>query len=343
MGTVDSSPNCPRCHAPRAPGPECPRCGVIYAKADARAARDAVAKEPAAPAPAAVLAPEEPPLIDPAWLVRPGELRSDVLPEATPDVNADAEDAAWELKLHTWVIPIVLVVSYLLTAGSLGFIVRLFTMPLHELGHAVTGWLCGYVSVPTLWVTYNFGRSYFLAALAAGGLGFWCWWARKHQRWGQVAAAGGLLFTQLIGTLFLSEPTALMLITFNGDGGMMMMGAALMATMYARPGSYVHEHGLRWGFVVIGGTSFMDGLLTWWRARRDFAEIPFGQMEGVGLSDPSHLVDEYGWTEAGLIRRYLTVGVMCLVFLAVLYAVKLVQGRRRLRQATEPNGQVKPA
>jgi hypothetical protein len=340
---VEPSPTCPRCQLPRASGPECPRCGVIYTRADARAAREAAAKH-AAPPPAEAVAPatEEPPLIDPAWLVRPAELRSDVLPETTPDLDADAEDAAWELKIHTWVLPVVLLVSYGAAAGPTAFIVRLFTMPLHELGHAITGWLCGYVSIPTLWKTLNLGRSYFMAALAAAALGYWTWRGWKQRRTWQVAAGGGLLLTQLIGTLLLSEQTTLMLITFNGDGGMMVLGTALMATMYARVGSYIHEHGLRWGFAVIGGTSFMDGFITWWRARTDFAEIPFGQNEGVGLSDASRLVDEHGWAEAALIRRYVALGVTCLVLLAILYAVKLVQGRRRLRHPPAPNGQVKP-
>lgn len=284
----------------------------------------------APPAGAVTLAPEEPPLIDPAWLVPPTELRSDVHLETTPDLDAEAEDAAWELKLHTWVLPVVLLVSYGAVAGPTGFIVRLFTMPLHELGHAITGWLCGFVSIPTLWKTLNLGRSYFMAAVAVAALGYWAWRGWKQRRRWQVAAGGGLLLTQLIGTLLLSERTAMMLISFGGDGGMMVLGTALMATMYARPGSYIHEHGLRWGFAVIGGTSFMDGFMTWWRARKDFAEIPFGQNEGVGLSDASRLVDDHGWSETDLIRRYVVLGVTCLVLLAVLYTVKLVQGRRRL-------------
>jgi hypothetical protein len=221
-------------------------------------------------------------------------------------------------------------VSYGAAVGSTAFIVRLFTMPLHELGHAITGWLCGFVSIPTLWKTLNLGRSYFVAAVAAAALGYWTWRSWKQRRTWQVAVGGGLLLTQFIGTLLLPERTALMLITFNGDAGMMVLGTALMATMYAPPGSYLHEHGLRWGFAVIGGISFMDGFLTWWRARKDFAEIPFGQNEGVGLSDPSRLVDDHGWAEADLIRRYVVLGVTCLVLLTVLYTVKLVQGRRRL-------------
>lgn len=327
---MEPSPTCPRCHAPRASGPECPRCGVIYAKADARAAREAVVPQAVPPAEAAALAPEEPPLVDPAWLVPPSELRSDVLPEATPDWDAEAEDVAWELKVHTWTLPVVLAVSYLAASGGSAFIVRIFTMPVHELGHAITGWLCGYVSIPTLWKTLNLGRSYLVAALAAAGLGYWIHRAWKQRRMRQVYAGGALLFTQLVGTLLVSEPTALMLILFNGDAALLVGGTALMATMYARPGSYLHEHGLRWGFAVIGGASFMDGFVGWWRARKDYAEIPFGQNEGSGPSDAYRLVEDHGWAEADLIRRYVVLGVVCLVVLGVLYTVQLVRARRRL-------------
>jgi hypothetical protein len=330
---LEPSPHCPRCQAPRGAGPECPRCGVIYAKADARAAREAASKQALPPADAVALAPppEEVPLIDPAWLVRPEDaLRSDVLPEATPSLNADAEEAAYEWKLHAAVIPAVLLVSWVAVSGSLGFVVRLFTMPLHELGHAISGWFCGIVAIPTLWKTLNLGRSYSVAALVAAGLGYWVWQSWKARRMSHVAVGGAILFVQLVGTVFLSWRSALMVFSFGGDAGMMLLGTALMTTMYARPGSYLHEHGLRWGFVVIGGLGLMDGFHTWWKARTDFAEIPFGQNEGVGLSDASRLVDEHGWDAGALVRRYVALGVACLVFLAVLYTVKLVQGRKRL-------------
>jgi hypothetical protein len=274
--------------------------------------------------------PEEPPLIDPAWLKPPEELRSEVLHARTPDWDADAEDTAYELRLYAIVPPVVLLVSYWAVTGPASFVVRLFTMPLHELGHAVSAWLCGYVAIPTLWVTPIFGHSYLLAAAAAAGLGVWTRRSWKARHWGRAAAGGGILFLQFVGTLLLSRDTQMMLFSFNGDGLMMVLGAALMVTLYAPPGSYLHEHGLRWGFVVIGGTSFMDGFITWWKARKDVDEIPFGAIEGVGLSDPSKLVEQHGWSEGDLIRRYVTVGVVCLACLAALYVAQLVRMRRRL-------------
>ncbi len=325
-----SVPTCPRCSAPRILRPECPQCGVIYAKADALAARRAALQ--AAPPPAAVLAPppEEPPLIDPAWLAPREELRSDVLPAQTPDLDADAEEAAYELKLYLGALPVALLVAYGAVAGPTGFLVRLITMPFHELGHAISAWLCGHVAFPTLWKTPIFGRSYLLAAAAAAGLGTLAWRGWKRRHWGMVAAGGGVLFLQAVGTLLLSERSTQVLFSFSGDAGMMLLGTALMATLYSRPGSYLHEHGLRWGFLGLGALSFMDGFLTWWVARKDFSAIPFGQIEGVGLSDASKLVGPYGWGEHELVRRYVTLGVLCLVFLAVLYTVQLVLARRRL-------------
>ncbi|MFP2934151.1 hypothetical protein ACLESO_55320, partial [Pyxidicoccus sp. 3LG] len=287
------------------------------------------AVEEQVPAPAAVEA-EPPPLIDPAWLAPRAELRSDVLFEQTPDRDGEQEEALFELKLRTWVLPASLVVSWLAVSSGFAFVVRLFTMPLHELGHAITAWLCGFKAFPTLWKTLVYGRSYVLAALAAAGLAALAWQGKKRGRRDWMAAGGGLLFLQLVGTVFLSARTGDMLISFGGDAGMMVLGTALMTTFYSRPGSYMHEHGLRWGFVVIGALSFMDGFHTWWRAKGDMAEIPFGRNEGVGLSDASTLVERYGWDERDLIRRYLVLGTLCLVFLAVLYTTQLLRSRARL-------------
>jgi hypothetical protein len=271
---------------------------------------------------------EQAPLaVDPAWLAQP-DLRSDVLAAETPALDADAEAAAFELKLRTWVLPVALGLGWLVATGSLRFVVRLFTMLVHESGHAVTAWLCGVPALPTLWVTYSAStRWYSLAALLAAGLGLLVWRGWKRRQWVPVALGAGLLAVQAVGTLGLSYDKARALITFGGDAGMMVLGTALMATFYVRPGSYLHEHGLRWGFVPIGALAYWDAFSSWWKARTNVDWIPFGRMEGVGLSDPSRLVDDYGWSVGDMIRRHVAVGVACLVFLAGLYAVQLYRAR----------------
>lgn len=39
--------------------------------------------------------------------------------------------------------------------------------------------------------------------------------------------------------------------------------------------------------------------------------IPFGEIEGVGLSDPSTLQETFGWSTRELVDRHVMVGVLC--------------------------------
>jgi hypothetical protein len=71
----------------------------------------------------------------------------------------------------------------------------------------------------------------------------------------------------------------------------------------------------------------MDAFRTWSGARHDTDLIPFGEIEGTGLSDPSRLTGDYGWTIQAMIQRYFWLGVACLTALAVLYAVGVMQAR----------------
>ncbi|WP_426750549.1 hypothetical protein [Myxococcus sp. Y35] len=321
-----SALSCPRCQSPRAAGPECPRCGIIYAKAEARAARQR--EEVAAPPP--VTGEEAPPHVDPAWLQAP-DLRSDVLPPETPAWDVDAEEAAFEHRLRTWAVPVALLAAFIAVKGNFSaFVVRILTMPFHELGHAMTAWLCGLSAFPTLWKTLIFGRSLMLALLLAAALGLLVWTGWKRRQWTWVVGGGGLLALQAMGTLLLPSRTVDMLVTFGGDAGMMVLGMGMVLTFYAPAGSYLHKQALRWGFLPLGALSLMDGFNTWWAAKRDFAAIPFGKNEGSGLSDASKLVGAHGWDEAQLINRYLTLAVLCLGVVAVVYGVQFFRGRARL-------------
>ncbi len=57
-------------------------------------------------------------------------------------------------------------------------------------------------------------------------------------------------------------------------------------------------------------------------------------MEGVGHSDATKLVDDYGWTIDQLVNRHVTVGVLCLLALAAVYA----WGAWRAWRAAQENG-----
>jgi len=292
---------CPWCSAPRAAGATCPRCGANYAKAELIKAqgRAAIMEKPVA----AVI--------------------------AGPDDQA-VDDPLLEWKLCVAAIPAALglgVVFHLLTPGLQRIF---FGMPVHELGHAVTAWLCGYFAIPTLWKTLiPESRGFVAPALLAGALVYLMVRAWRAEKPGYVALLGVVLLVQAIGTLYISESTAEMLFTFGGDGMGMVLAAALMASFFFGKRTQLYKGWLRWGFLVIGAAAFVDMFGTWWVAQYNVDVIPFGENEGSGLSDPMKLLEDYGWPTKTMVRRYVLVGVASLLGLAAVYAWGVLRARKK--------------
>jgi len=231
------------------------------------------------------------------------------------------EDSALEFKLCVAAIPAALALGlmfHVLTPG----LQRIFLgMPIHELGHAITAWFCGYTAMPTLWKTLVAEDPGWIAPIALGGaLGTMMVRAYLAGKVYLVVFGGALLVVQGIGTFYIRESTAQMLFAFGGDGMGMVLATVLMATFFFGKRTQLYKGWLRWGFLMIGAAAFADMFGTWWAARSDTGKIPYGEIEGVGLSDSARLVEWHGWTTKELVRRYLTVGVSCLVALVLVYA-----------------------
>jgi hypothetical protein len=306
-------------------GAECPRCGVIYAKAYARA--------PAVPddAPVLTLGPQDE---LPAAAARPPHLP----PESAGWAGA-GQDAQLERRLRTWAIPGALLGFALVHATGPGrFLMRaFFGREVHECGHALTGWLFGFPSVPLLWVSISSAHHSPLAILAiAAGLASVAVWRGRagDRRWATVWA--GLLVLQLAASLGSSERTAQMFITFGGDAGCLVLGPLLMALFLLGPERWVNRGWLRWGYLVIGAAAFVDVFSGWWAARTDVDRIPFGEIEGVGLSDPSKLNEIYGWSADALVHRHVALGLAALAALALLYVATLAGMRAEAGRARGP-------
>ena len=121
-----------------------------------------------------------------------------------------------------------------------------------------------------------------------------------------------------------------MLITFCGDAGGMVIGALLVCTFNVGAEHPLRTRWLRWGFVVIGAFGFADPARTWWAARTDIDAIPFGHIEGTGLSDPSRL-ESFGWSATSMTRAYLLVALLCLLVMAAAHVRGVLQARAALR------------
>ena len=301
---------------------ECLKCGVVFARYEA--ALEAASKPPSPIKPdrlegwsGALRAPAGGPRT--AGQARP-PLQSNVLAQ-----NEDAtqkNDARRELKYRAFALPLALLGARLVVGTGLRMAVSMLTMMLHESGHALTSWLTGRWVVPLLWVTYHGEERSLLIVLALMAAivfgGFRAWVAR---RWAWVFAAGALLIVQLL-CLTVWRYYAECFIIFFGDGGALVLATFLMAMFYIdRESALYKSWGLRWGLLAIGALAFMDVFRRW---SGPFEDIPFGEMEGVNLSDPSLLTEMYGWSVLLMVDRYLLLAKVCLMALAVVYVWGLV-------------------
>jgi hypothetical protein len=256
-----------------------------------------------------------------------------------PDAWATVDDAELEWKFCLGAIPITLCIALAFNASGLGSALqRIFlTMPVHEFGHAVTAWFCGYAAIPTLWKTVIPDTRGFIAPLAlAGALGYMVYRAYHTHRVPLLYAGVALLILQAIATLGIKAQTAQMLITFGGDGMGMILATLLMASFFFGKQTQLYKGALRWGFVAIGAAAFVDIYATWWRARKDEGAIPYGTTGGMA-TDAMKLVDDHGWTLQLLVHRYVVLGICCLIVLAIVYAwgVRNANSRREARRLVQ--------
>lgn len=301
------SAHCPWCDAPRGEGENCPRCGANYAKAEAiRKHGRAEVSIPAAPVEEAT--PEATIIID---------------GETGLDASEAIDDPQTEFWFSAAAIPAMLLIGILFQQFEWGRWLQrlLLTMPVHELGHAVTAWLCGFGAIPTVWVTITMEERGFIAPAAVFAAVAWVLYRGWQLESRALLTAGGLLLLlQAILTLGIKEHTARSLITFGGDGVGLLLAILLMGSFFFGKGTQLYKGSLRWGFVAIGAGAFVDINATWWLARRDPSEIPFTTRDNGMESDALKLVNEFGWSEAVLVNRHILACLLCMAALALVYA-----------------------
>ncbi len=237
-----------------------------------------------------------------------------------------------EWKLRAASVPTALALALAFHSCDAGHFAQrtALTMPLHELGHAITAWWCGFAAIPTLWKTLiPESRSLFISVLILALNGFVLWRAWVSQRMTLFALGLVLAVLQFVGTVASAQDTTMMAFTFGGDAGAMILGSALMLAFFVGPSSRLRAGGLRYGLLAIGAAALVDTFATWWRARSNPDVIPFGEIEGVGQSDASKLVDVHGWSVAQLVDRYVVVGVTCLVVVLAGWAWATLAARAR--------------
>ena len=123
---------CAWCNSPKQHGLACPDCGADYAKTEA-------IKSKGKAEPIVVIAGNN---TEESFF----EINDTVIP---------VKDPGFEKIVCLTALPAMLVQITGFLAGMQRIV---FDMPVHEMGHAVTGWLCGFNSIPSLWVTVSSGE-----------------------------------------------------------------------------------------------------------------------------------------------------------------------------------------
>jgi hypothetical protein len=298
---------------------ECLKCGIVFSRY--RPAPETTTTHPAAAvalaAPVAVAAKQTATAASIAMhLDHALAIEADL---ATAPAN-DRSSAVKELKYRILAIPVALLMARLIAGTGFRVASSMLAMVLHESGHAITAWLTGRWAVPLLWVTpHGQQRSWLIVMALAGGIVFGGYVAWRAERWAWVAVAGAALLLQLIVLSLHSEGA---LIVFFGEGGAMVLATALMASFYAPRESWLRRSwGLRWGLLAIGALSFVHVFLLW---TGPWENLPFGEIEGVNMSDPSLLTEMYGWPVTLMVDRYIRLGKICLAVLGAVYVWGLV-------------------
>ncbi len=235
------------------------------------------------------------------------------------DVAADRET-----YVRATALPAALVFAWIAVTVSPG-LVRVITMWVHETGHAITAWFCGYPAFPGPWFTpITADRSWWFTLVLAGLLvaGGYRGWQRERTFW--IFAAASALVLMWLGTFVLSVRSAQQLIAFNGDGGSLMLGTVMMLTLYARDAHPIRENHLRWVAIVIGALAFVDAFAIW---TGPVDQLPFGENDN-GLSDATVLTEQFGWTTPMLVARYHQLSHACLLVTAAVYVLHLWPARR---------------
>lgn len=307
---------CAWCGEKIQPGDICPACGADYEKAAAiKAGKKATTSE-----------------------TETSAKRKRRKNTKTQEKSADWEhvkDPTFEFRLCLIVLPAFLLFWLLVYATGFGkgFQAIVFGMPIHELGHALAGWFCGYTSVPTVWKTLTPESRGFIAPLVVfGGLGYWGYLSFTKKQLGFVVLCVLLFILQLIGTLGLEKKLSRMVVVFSGEGLGMVIAVGLMATFFFGKSTQLYKGWLRWGFVCIGDAAFIDIFVPWIQALSDTTFVRLGEQEGTH-SDAYKMLYYHGWKMDELINTYVRLGTICSIVIGLFYWRGCLFAQKQIRLA----------
>jgi len=308
---------CPKCgQAQCFEGEECERCGVIFARVAVRGASQQPGVSGATEAPETPHVPEASPLSEPA-----GSHRQVEPPRA---IEIEDDVAIGRRGWAAFATGAVLAVSTELLP-ILQVFVGYFVVLVHELGHAVAGWLFGYPSVPAFDFTYGGGVTLhqqqvpLLVGLVFAGLG-WMGWLLRPNRAGVALVAA---LTAIYALLLATSGHEIAMVAMGHGGELVFATLFLHRALSGRGCKLEAERPLyAWiGFHIV----FHDLRFAWGLLTSGFAREMYEDAKGGGhWMDFSRLAEEFFRVPLETVAFFFL--LMCLLPPAFAVALNLAKG-----------------
>jgi Zn-finger nucleic acid-binding protein len=199
------------------------------------------------------------------------------------------------------------------------------SMPVHECGHAVAGWLGSRFSVPLPLFTaiLNADRSPFVYAIFVGGVGYVGYRAYLRRRPYPAVVSAALILGATYFSGIATDATSQMFFTWGGVGGTFALSTFLIASFYYRLPDRFRWDYFRFFALVFGALVFVSSFDFWIEIARGKQVLPTGSAI-VGRDDSNgdlnRLLDEFGWTVPKLVRHFVRLGQGCSAVIAAHYA-----------------------
>lgn len=230
-------------------------------------------------------------------------------------------------KVNTFVPPLLLAVTWLITISPLGFFLKGFHVWMHEFGHAVPAWLCGYRATPLPfgWTPVEPVYSHFVywGLLLLFGILFVAG-VKERKVWAMIAAVACAGVQYYMTWRMPEHRQEFWWSAFGGVGGEFVLSTLLMLAFWVQLPEKFRWGACRYVFFLIGATSLVAIWVRWGDVYRGIEEIPFGSMingEDDAGGDMNKLMDGYGWKKFDIRRNYYLLGKGCWVALGAMWLV----------------------
>lgn len=220
--------------------------------------------------------------------------------------------------------PLLLTLAWAINHTPVVFFLRGFHVWVHEVGHSAVAWFSGYRATPLPFgwanvapVHSNFVYGGVLFLLCVLG---WAGWTQRRPAPIALAVAG--IAAQAWLTWRTTEWWKDEWIVFGGIGGEFVLSTLAMLLFFVRLPAWFRWGACRYVVFFLAASTLLVRWEAWLEIHKGVEELPLGSMlhgEEDPNGDMNRLLDDHGWTHAGIRRTYYLLGQGCFASLAATY------------------------